>query len=119
MLIENRIKRKIEYEKTDREDKDESRFREELRDQVFPIKRVNNFVNTEKSVRRSEIKQEGKNLFAAKKNPCFKETQAIQVRTKENRTDRKVSAKLGSSSEQEHKVNALASGADEGRDKLR
>ena len=38
MLIENRIKRKIEYEKTDREDKDESRFREELRDQVFPIK---------------------------------------------------------------------------------
>ena len=38
MLIENRIKRKIEYEKTDREDKDESRFRKELRDQVFPIK---------------------------------------------------------------------------------
>ena len=38
MLIENRIKRRIEYEKTDREDKDESRFREELRDQVFPIK---------------------------------------------------------------------------------
>ena len=49
----------------------------------------------------------------------FRETQAIQVRTKENRTDQTVSAKLGSSSEQEHKVNALASGADEGRDKLR
>ena len=28
MLIENRIKRKIEYEKTDREDKDESRLKE-------------------------------------------------------------------------------------------
>ena len=62
-----------------------------------------------------------------KKNPCFKETQAIQVRTKENRTDLAISAqvsvwilaKLGSSSEQEHRVNALASGADEGRDKLR
>ena len=78
-------------------------------------------------MRRSETKQEGKNLFAAKENPCFKETQAIQVRTKENRTDLTISAqvsvwilaKLGSSSEQEHRVNALASGADEGRDKLR
>ena len=38
VLIENRIKRKIEYEKTDREDKDESRFRKRPRDQVFPIK---------------------------------------------------------------------------------
>ena len=38
MLIENRIKRKIEYEKTDREDKDESRSRKRTRDQVFPIK---------------------------------------------------------------------------------
>ena len=28
MLIENRIKRKIEYEKTDREDKDESHLKE-------------------------------------------------------------------------------------------
>ena len=37
----------------------------------------------------------------------------------ENRTDLKISVELGSSSEQEHKVNALASGADEGRDKLR
>ena len=68
MLIENRIKRKIEYEKTDREDKDESRFREELRDQVFPIKRVNNFVNTEKSVRRSETKQEGKPFLLRRKS---------------------------------------------------
>ena len=38
----------------------------------------------------------------------FYETQAIQ---EEN--------KLRSSSEQEHKVNALAQGAEEGRDKLR
>ena len=38
MLIENRIKRKIEYEKTDREDKDESCIRKKTRDQVFPIK---------------------------------------------------------------------------------
>ena len=39
----------------------------------------------------------------------FKETQAIQEK-EENWL---------SSSEKEHKVNALASGADEGRDKLR
>ena len=40
------------------------------------------------------------------------ETQAIQ----ENSIDRKT---MESSSEQEHKGNALASGAEEGRDKLR
>ena len=45
-------------------------------------------------------------------NYLFYETQAIQ----EERTAR---TKKESSSEQEHKVNALASGADEGRDKLR
>ena len=40
-------------------------------------------------------------------NICLEETQAIQRTSK------------GSSSEEEHKVNALASGAEEGRDKLR
>ena len=64
-------------------------------------------------------KQEGKPNCCETIIHVLYETQAIQVRTKENRTDRKGSAKLGSSSEQEHKVNALASGADEGRDKLR
>ena len=41
------------------------------------------------------------------------ETQAIQ------RNENKLELSLRSSSEQEHKVNALAQGADEGRDKLR
>ena len=36
---------------------------------------------------------------------------------KENENELK--SKVGSSSEQEHKVNALAQGAEEGRDKLR
>ena len=39
----------------------------------------------------------------------YEETQAIQ------RTD----YRIGSSSEKEHRANALASGAEEGRDKLR
>ena len=52
----------------------------------------------------------GKNLFNAKKFILFyEETQAIQ------RTD----YRIGSSSEEEHRANALASGAEEGRDKLR
>ena len=41
------------------------------------------------------------------------ETQAIQ------RNENKLELSLRSSSEQEHKVNALAQGAEEGRDKLR
>ena len=41
------------------------------------------------------------------------ETQAIQ------KNENKLGNSKGSSSEQEHKVNALASGAEEGRDKLR
>ena len=44
------------------------------------------------------------------KNYLFYETQAIRKRELESKE---------SSSEQEHKVNALAQGADEGRDKLR
>ena len=52
----------------------------------------------------------GKNLFNATKiYLVYEETQAIQ------RTDYIV----GSSSEKEHRANALASGAEEGRDKLR
>ena len=50
------------------------------------------------------------NLFNATKFILFyEETQAIQ------RTD----YRIGSSSEEEHRANALASGAEEGRDKLR
>ena len=44
-------------------------------------------------------------------NYLFYETQAIQRRTRTKKKE--------SSSEEEHKVNALASGAEEGRDKLR
>ena len=81
--------------------------------------RVKTILSAEKSARRSETrKQEGKPNCCENNYPCFKETQAIQVRT-ENHTDPSDQCKLGSSSEQEHKVNALASGADEGRDKLR
>ena len=46
------------------------------------------------------------------KDICLEETQAIQERTDYLRIIR-------SSSEKEHRANALASGADEGRDKLR
>ena len=45
----------------------------------------------------------------------FLETQAIQ----ENVRTKLIERSTRSSSEQEHKVNALASGAEEGRDKLR
>ena len=61
--------------------------------------------------------QEGINLFAANNYPCFYETQAIQVIREQ--AERYSDVPIGSSSEQEHKVNALASGAEEGRDKLR
>ena len=116
MLIEKRIKRKIEYEKTDREDKDESRLKErEIRS--FQSKGKNNFVSWEISKAKQTSKKE--NLIAAKKTiiHVLYETQAIQVRTRASYKTRE--CLKGSSSEQEHKVNALASGADEGRDKLR
>ena len=55
-------------------------------------------------------KRKKENLFNAKKNYLvYEETQAIQ-RTR---------LRIGSSSEEEHRANALASGAEEGRDKLR
>ena len=75
-------------------------------------------MSAEKSARRSETKQEGKNLFCCETIiHVLYETQAIQVRTRASYKTRE--CLKGSSSEQEHKVNALASGADEGRDKLR
>ena len=49
------------------------------------------------------------NLFNAKFILFYEETQAIQ----------RTNYIIGSSSEKEHRANALASGADEGRDKLR
>ena len=56
---------------------------------------------------------EKRKLFYCKPK-MYEETQAIQgTRTAEEKSFAK------SSSEQEHKVNALASGAEEGRDKLR
>ena len=45
-----------------------------------------------------------------------KETQAIQRREQQGSVETEPE---GSSSEEEHKTNALASGAEEGRDKLR
>ena len=65
------------------------KIRKEEKDKTFSLKRINN-----------------RKLFVY-------ETQAIQEK-REQQEPRKES-----SSEQEHKVNALASGADEGRDKLR
>ena len=87
MLIENRIKRKIEYEKTDREDKDESRLKErEIRSFQSKGNRIQLTLNStilsnaEKSARRS--KQARRKPFLLQ-YPCFQETQAIQVRTRE------------------------------------
>ena len=54
-------------------------------------------------------------LRGEKKQFCLRETQAIQG----TRTALIFKILKGSSSEEEHKVNALASGAEEGRDKLR
>ena len=51
-------------------------------------------------------------ILITESNYLFYETQAIQREEREPR-------KKESSSEEEHKVNALASGAEEGRDKLR
>ena len=53
--------------------------------------------------------RKGKNLFNAKIYLVYEETQAIQ----------RTNYRIGSSSEEEHRANALASGAEEGRDKLR
>ena len=64
MLIENRIKRKIEYEKTDREDKDESHLKEwEIRSFQSKGKQFCQLRNQQ-----GEAKQESKkeNLIAAK-----------------------------------------------------
>jgi len=81
MLIENRIKRKIEYEKTDREDKDESRLKErEIRSFQSKGKQFCQLRN-----------QQGEAKQARRKKPfCCEtiihvlyETQAIQVRTRE------------------------------------
>ena len=58
----------------------------------------------------------GKPFHKRKRKPkknLYEGTQAIQ----ENERYREITE--GSSSEKEHKVNALASGAEEGRDKLR
>ena len=74
-------------------------------------------MSAEKSARRSETKQEGKPNCCETIIHVLYETQAIQVRTRASYKTRE--CLKGSSSEQEHKVNALASGADEGRDKLR
>ena len=56
---------------------------------------------------KNETVEKRKLFYCKPKNICLEETQAIQRTSK------------GSSSEEEHKVNALASGAEEGRDKLR
>ena len=68
MLIENRIKRKIEYEKTDREDKDESRLKErEIRSFQSKGKQFCQLRNQQ-----GEAKQaRRKNLFAAKQLSMF------------------------------------------------
>jgi uncharacterized protein YxeA len=69
VLIENRIKRKIEYEKTDREDKDESRLKErEIRS--FQSKGKKQFCQL-RNQQGEANKQEGKNLFAAKQLSMF------------------------------------------------
>ena len=72
---------------------------------------------TRESATQNKVQKAIKSLFTAKRvnNPerkMFKETQTIQREPKYRKYTR-------SSSEQERKVNALASGADEGRDKLR
>ena len=51
-----------------------------------------------------------KNLFNAKKFILF---------TKKLKQFKRTNYRIGSSSEKEHRANALASGAEEGRDKLR
>ena len=65
----------------------------------------------------SDSRYKRKSFFTEELQPKnVYETQAIQ-RTREQM--RENAYQLGSSSEQEHKVNALAQGAEEGRDKLR
>ena len=74
MLIENRIKRKIEYEKTDREDKDESGAQGIERERSgLSNQRVKTILSAEKSARRSETKQEGK------PNCCENRTQKLTL----------------------------------------
>ena len=116
MLIENRIKRKIEYEKTDREDKDESRLKErEIRS--FQSKGKKQFCQLRNQQGEAKQSKKEKPFCCETIIHVLYETQAIQVRTRASYKTRE--CLKGSSSEQEHKVNALASGADEGRDKLR
>ena len=62
----------------------------------------------------SDSRYKRKSFFTEELQPKnVYETQAIQ------RNENKLELSLRSSSEQEHKVNALAQGAEEGRDKLR
>ena len=60
-------------------------------------------------------------LQASRDNQNVQETQAILKNENQGSiiATKVIDQRKGSSSEQEHKVNALASGADEGRDKLR
>ena len=71
----------------------------------------------------TSAKGEEKRLFNAKeesiKNPERKSSEETQTIQREPISIGKKTYTEGSSSEQERKVNALASGADEGRDKLR
>ena len=63
----------------------------------------------------SSKQSNGKITARREKQFCLRETQAIQG----TRTALMFKILKESSSEEEHKVNALASGAEEGRDKLR
>ena len=54
-------------------------------------------------------------LLQTRENQSVKKLKQFKEREQHNRKD----YLIGSSSEEEHRTNALASGADEGRDKLR
>ena len=70
MLIENRIKRKIEYEKTDREDKDESRLKErEIRS--FQSKGKKQFCQLRNQQGEAKQSKKEKTFLLRNNYPCF------------------------------------------------
>ena len=109
VFIENRIKKRNELKRTDTED---IKLTRSIEFKVFPVKWVINYNFTD--TRNCEVEKDSSkgNTEMCAFSRILNDPN-VQVRLRQFKRERTA---IGSSSEQERKVNALASGAEEGRD---
>ena len=82
--------------------------------------RNRSFQSRVKQFHRKVDKAKRINAFLLRNNQCLRNSSnSREIENSKDQIDHRSEIDARSSSEQEHKVNALASGADEGRDKLR